>query len=682
MSEFITRIEQPDAPGLGQQQVVQQEHVPMAPVAESVGQAFLQGFDMYGNQVAQEQGQAAVTDSIQDLEDAMGYIEDNERALATAEEEGNNIFPVATDRVPDSVNMSQQQFDMLRSAVKSGEMTRSRARLHASKLVRERISEAPMFADRIRESASDFLGFDPRTERTRQYFGAFPTESEQPTNTFRDNLMQEATTISEVTGVSVDHVARTMMENRLADMEIENSQLQYDMDQISGREYLDQIGRQDSRKMYKRVFGEVMALRNDGQPVDAQTFNSLIEQDMHQHLAEVKSGYQGNTTDSEFVAYRDQVRSRYDGVKEYIETIGIDNLNEQELSRMETMVSLRGLQEFPDFAMFREAAGEQGFNTLFDLLGRAGNDEELSFMMQQFPALETAYRRLNQDPEQLRQELFGAGRAILEGGDLSNYNEDVVDVVAVELYENGDEQSKNSTVQDLAENGYNFKLISMLGGMSPRQATEDNINWYKEQYEGALGFQVQQIATDLAAHMHENPDLITFEEDGTIQLNDDRQVTASDRAPITGFRSERRLSEDTHQAVERLNAFRDSMNRGWSRELGVSPQEHVQRIEQTIRDGISNEQENIRQNLQQNLMANMETGTRSSLRKARSDYGRLQEMFPEEFSRDFEEVQEEVQRRLGQPRRSDTELMRITRDPDASSWDREQAREELDRRSR
>jgi GH24 family phage-related lysozyme (muramidase) len=336
-------------------------------------------------------------------------------------ESGNIISTInaGEDAIQDAVRKGQidpttEKFQRLAAASEQGVISQQRAALEAEVLLRQSISMAPGFADQLRKTARDTLGFDPTAGALNTLFMSGPDQSsnrvtqEMKDLEQADALVAGGYTQSREEALSLIVAARAAeFEAKLDAQRIRNGKVSASRITVIGAKRAQSGANEFLLEAFKQV-------RTEGGVVDAEVLkNGMIAQ-----REKIKAEIEDEMASSEEFIYPDEsyknVRTRIDEVfeasMEMLDNQDILNVLAREQEKLESIVSLTGIALAPELAVMSQF-GDAAVSGWIELMAASNGDRRI---MNELIKVDPQYKFLD-DLDLQNDKLMPALRAAAQG---------------------------------------------------------------------------------------------------------------------------------------------------------------------------------------------------------------------------------------------------------------------------
>jgi len=595
-SNFIQSGQLSRIPGsAGQQSVVQDRSPLVGDAINNLTSAAVNAYDTAGTIYAKNTAQSLVNEELENVDSAISLAE-----KSAADE---NFVQ------PDEMPVSKDEFALIESAVRSGKMSREKARLLSSSRLRTRISEQPFFADKLRQAASNVIGFNIQSESAKQYFASLPTDAQLSGGgqTQQQKWWDEASAIGAVMpGVPVEEIYQQIAMESYAETQKNLLENQQAAGAISSQTRFSEINRLNSDIDMGSVLGSAKAIFEREGSVKEQEFSQIITQVKNTRLAEVDQIFTDHTS-TEYQRARQAVEDRFTGISEFVDSVGFDTLNELGIERAKRARTMLGDKLFFTEKLISENMGSDVFSQAMEMFTNITNPAQLEVLLRSMPTVgkigailgnEVATNRFGNQVREVY-EKFATGQEI--GADLDPMTgvseEEVADLVLREMFAKGGE-AESESLRIMKEMGMETKPVSAVVQKAPGRATEKSREYFKVMYETALPEKTTQLGNLLAA----NPDLQwSIADNGAIQLVEPEPVVSgtggrSMREDIRATQRAQQVYDQANDLVEHINLYAEGIDKGWGTEVKRNKQMHRDYVSQNLDTGWLNQAQTISNN--------------------------------------------------------------------------------------
>lgn len=610
------------------------------------------------------EGLSNLTNQVGQMIDTAGNVYGQNRAEALVNEEIENIDRARAvaekgeftsgDSVPASLKVDQKEWDMISTAVQSGTMSREKARLIASSRLRARIAEEPFFADRMRKAASGILGFNIESEGARQYFASFPTGGQLASgsgsgNDILDDYREQAEAWAALGVIDDPQVGMQWLAKRdRVEAENEMAKFQASAGLRNANDMAGTLIRNHNSVAWGGFLGDLKATENEtGRPVKPEEFSRVLrtqKQMFKERFDQSWTEAGGDLNSEDYNRHLSRINNEYQQMEDFVNEYGIDNVMKMKVDRQEQLFDLMGQQMFPQLTMITRTFGQQVTSDLINM--SAMNPSKRALLMKQNPELAAAFNLMDQDPKQFTQRLMDVSTKLLNGEEFTEDDAPFVNYAAKELHKNGSQETKGSSIRGLAEQGLDWKGLSLLAESRAYLEPEVNKKYFKTQYEQGLPPAMQQLAVELQANPAINA---TVDEKGNVVVSQD---SAGGAMPQTGpgglvqdpqaVQSQIVAFNRAKQLADKVNLFTKGMSRGYDQVVGKSREQHTIDMRNMLNENVTNVQQGAVRQVESTFNTQVENG---DIDAAQQTYNRLREMNPDLYTMTWEEMLNEAEQR-------------------------------------
>jgi len=565
MAQFIQSSQLSPIQGAAGQQSVVENRGPT--VAESIGKvadAGVRAYDAAGTVYAKNKAQSMVNEELENAEAAQAMIE-------KAEADENFV-------TPEDKPVSDSEFTMIQGAVRSGGMTREKARLIASSRLRTRIAEAPMFADKLRAAASEVVGFNIQSEPVRQYFAAFQTEAQKNSSasspqTQQEKWMDRARAIHiGMPDVPVDEIYRNVAKQSYVETQKDLALDQKAKGLASEQDTFAKINQENSNGDFVDILGSLKTAFNRDGSVDAAAAKIHFAEAEAVRMNEIDNIFSDHTS-AAYKSAQAAVSSRFKQMEEFVNNAGFDNLQQIGIDRVIRANEVLGNKMFRYEKFVIQNLGAETFNQSLDMIANVQDPSRLQAMFENSP-LHGRVGALAGNPTALRmfgQQISGVFKNISQGKPLSTEKneetgtsqEELLDTVSSKLVQAGGE-SEESIIEYLQAQGYESKPVSLLSQKNPNRASPSSKKYFKKMYNDVRPKKMQELGQILATR----PDIAwEMGEDGriSIEYTQDKPggLQGAFRAIGSALLGNSVEAGRIDNLVEHVNLYADALDRQW-----------------------------------------------------------------------------------------------------------------------
>jgi hypothetical protein len=635
MAQFIQGGSLPQVQGTaGDVRVVQDKTPTAGDLVSNLTNLAGKTFDSYGDIYAQDKAKSLVEEEIENIDSAVAAAESGEFSQG--------------DDVPESIKLDQKEWIVLQNAVKNGEMTQTKATMLASSRLRSRISQEPMFADKLRKAASGVVGFNIESEYAKRYFGAFPTEAQvagSEKNKYFQEKDQQAAVFSSELGGSKEMWRRELVQQDADEMQLKIFDTQLELGNITASKWASEHAAKDGRNAFEKVMTNLQLMSKSGEPIDNVVVNNNLLAQKEIYLTELRNRFSANNGDingEEFARAEKAADERYDGYADLVEAFGTDNLMKVKIDRLKNARDLYGAEFYGNVLLAKDIFGEKGMNNWFQLVSRDINETQRQKMFKEFPQLQEIDSLMRGDAQDLQKHLGLVTQKLTTGGDLSEENEGAVDAAASSSYKDGNETAQNSIIETLDQNAMPFKAASLIATKRPGITSVNNISAMKKYYERKM----PQAISDLGRLVDESVNLSTYtRSDGKIGIKLGQGGYEGIGRVASRSDDLDRLAE-ANGILDKIDVFYNAIDKGWADQLGTDKESLGIRLTREIEQNVSRRvgQRNVAQFAKQQATFKSQV-VEGNEEGARETFNKLRQSNPNVFTSDFDTIYAEIRRR-------------------------------------
>lgn len=553
MTSFVQQTEGVQPTGIGNQQIVQRDNSHINTLAKAVDSTF-QAADAIGTVVGKQK--------------AVDIVSEAQQQVDTEQKEAEEFAQLEALGDDASANDIARKTALLEKGVAQGRISRENARLRVADLVTKGIEENPIFASKIRDSASRLLGFNPESEAVRQFFGAFePAGSGAKPNATE----QRAQFLSENTDLSLTSARQLIAQQDMIDLQKNIRQDRLSIGDMTADQALAERSAADSLEGVNNLFGDALALKRDGQEINVDTWRQLATKHENAFVNATLQEYRESripVTSEVEAKVRANAKQRYDALVEDIGEFDTGFLTKQNLDRLVTAQKMFGAQAMPTFSLLTNAYGDRTAASLIDLYANAaGNPARLQAILGANPAMSRFVDILNSDPAEFNRMLNNSVLKLADPSSTITENDiPLIDFFADQVLKTANPEERESAIQLLIDKGMPAKATSILGTQGASTATPREKAIMKGEWDLAQGVLPEQIADEI--NFGNNSDVLT-NQGVSIDVTPQGTLTLNKSKP-DGSPDPQRFLHPAWNSVQKLNVFLNSADRGWGKDLGIA----------------------------------------------------------------------------------------------------------------
>lgn len=578
----------------GQQSVVQDRSPTLGEGLQRLTKAATNAYDAAGTIYAKNRSEEIVNEELGNIE----------QSIAIAERMRDDEDFVRPDLLP----TSDPEFDLIHGAVLNGSMTREKARLIASSRLRTRISEQPFFADKLRQAASEVVGFNIQSEPARQYFASFQTEAQLRSGsakTQQQKWMDEAQAISvTMPGVPVEEIYRQLAQASYAETRKQFAANRKELGLIDDMEEFNEVNAENSAIDFGSILGNFKQIFEQNGSVDEQAATQILSQAKAARMAELDQIFQDQTS-TEYQRAQQAIESRFQNYADFVESVGFDTLNQLRIDRVKRANEILGDKLWPMEKLIVQNLGSDTFTQTLELISSVTDPSRLETVFRSSPITGKVAAILGN-----KTAMKSFGDQIAEAyGNIAQGNQpqdntpnqetgmtdtEVTEAILQKMFQDGG-SSEEGAVEYMNQNGLNTKAVSMISQKAPGRASEGSKEYFKTMYNSTLPQFTERLGQVLAA----NPNLEwNINENGEfiIQQPQPNPEARGGRAMQEDIRRVQREMRGYNQAQElatHINLYGQGIAKGWGNVVGTTPAEYRKRVADMADGGFVRQQQII-----------------------------------------------------------------------------------------
>lgn len=558
MATFQQQAPEVQNVGIGDQRIVNTAESGYGDVVNTFAQGAGIALDKYARDTAESKAQEIVSAAQKGLDESVAQAED---------------FGSDDPAVMGVHNTARK----LNKAISQGTVTREHARLLVSNSVVKAIEEQPWLSRQIRQAASNLLGFDPKSEAAKQYFGMFNTREELMSAKKKDKTPYEKTRDDyiSVLGDSAEtrELAKTAYMRKLEAERIgEDLALGNAKSEVAYRE----LSNLDNLEATTNVFGAMKRMSDSGQPFSQALWKQTIDEQAQSSWAAIslalsKSKYPpDSTTMAKFKAEHD---NRYNSLYGMVGNYGAEVVGAENLKRISLLNELYVNEALPTYKALTDGLGDRTASSLMDIIASAdGSPEKQAALIKLNPGMATLFESFGGDPKDFKKKVFDSMKRLTD----PNYTRETMtpadaatlDVIATTAADKAPAEERESVVEMLSSKGFTNKALSVVFKRPRSAATDKEVQTVKNEWNTVKATSTNNILiglSELAADATKGG--VTFKvitDSKTGQPN----IVAYQGKHLAG--GERQLvRHPIADQIEKINKFLRASNNGWATDLGV-----------------------------------------------------------------------------------------------------------------
>lgn len=571
MVSFVQQTEGVRPTDIGNQRIVQEDLSYINSIGKAVDTA-IQGADIVGTAIGKQKAKDIVAEAQQTVDTEVKEAEE----LAKIQSLGDEAGPAEIAR----------KTALLEKGVARGRISRENARLRVADLVSKGIEENPIFASKIRQSASNLLGFNPESEAVRQFFGAF-----QPASTATQMSADEknAQFLSSNSGLSLTASRQLIAQGKEVALRKQIRQDQLELGDMTVDQYLAAESVDDDIEGTNAIFGDALALARQNKPINADTWSQLAAQRENAFVMQVLTAARSsgvNITSEQEAKVRENAKARYDRLVEQLGRFDETFLNKQNLERMVTAQKLFGAQAMPVFSTLVNSFGDRIGSQILDLYANAaGKPERLQAMLGANPALAPFVTMLQQDPAKFSERMNNS-LLKLNNPDAEMTPEDTgfIDLFLNQTLRQANPEDRKSVIDMLVNKGMPTKAASVLANAGRTGAAPEEVNFMKGEWDLVQGVSPNAIIDKIKQGNRSLSD-----RGATVQLSQDGKhlLLMQGRDLSTGL-PRQATGHPAYADIQKINTFLNAAEKGWGKDLGITDTSRLaQQFVNSINQGVT-----------------------------------------------------------------------------------------------
>lgn len=535
-----------------------------------------------------------------------------ETAIAMAEKSATDEDFVKPGEMP----VSDDEFTMIEGAVRSGAMTREKARLVASSRLRSRIAEEPFFADKLRQAASGVIGFNIQSEPAQQYFASFKTAASMNSSaakTQQQKWWDQAEAESVALGVPTESIYRQLAQESYLSREKDILLAQQQAGIASDTDTFGQLNSKNSAVDFGNILGTMKAVFQENGSVDEQAASQVITQAKAARLAELDQIF-NDPTSSAYLNAQKAVESRFESYSNFVNSVGFDTLNELKIDRVKRANEILGNEMFRMEKLIIQNLGSESYTQVIDLLASTTDPSRLETIFHGSPAMgkiaamtgntvalkafgnqiASVYKSIANGQSIGNPQGGDAGQGAGENSETGITDVNVAEGVLAEMIR-ADGETEDGAIAYMDAQGMKTKPVSMLIQKNPNRASIDSKKYFKTMYENTL----PEYSTQLGEILAQNPALEwTIDERGQVQIerpqpNTNLKGTAAMNADMRRVQRQMRGYNAATNLTQHINLYGEGVNKGWGTVVETTAPELRRNIANTIDKGYVRHQQAV-----------------------------------------------------------------------------------------
>jgi len=631
---FVQKVEGQGQTSIGNQQTVTRDRSYINTAVNAVD-SVLTGVDI---------GRTAVGKSI-----AKDAVQQAQLEIDSTLRDQEDLAALQTIGDDPSVSELARKAALVAKGVEKGTMNRGAAELLMANEVKSRIQSNPLFADKIREAATNILGFNPESRAVRQFFGAIdPAGTTTKTTKFDRDIANLVKFGGHTPSSAAKQLTREMdlaSKGNIADLEL----------QAGVRDANTWLGTKiahNSPQATDRFLTGLRTLEANGEDIDAAEMKRLINEDKLATKNALLTGLTAanKTITPEITANIDaQLESQYANYTTIAE--GADSLKKatRDLDMFKTMQEIAGVEALPRLTAMNNILGERLTERYMEIIQLAGgNEQELENLFKNAPALREVHRAFSGDLEGFPKLIDGVMQKLQSGtvtnpDGTPNVTEEevkVLDGLQNTLGGKDAPPEQRSALAGLLADVSPPRASQVILGSRAGLATAKDKAFVKNRWNTLSGAAAHSLIKEISEDSNKSLEL-TMTPNG---LSLTRRALGPAGVVRIGV-----ADTQAGKAILELNKYLQATSRGWGPELGITDpfktgSDIVSRVNTALdtaaqsREATKAEDTAAREARTQQRREAVTTGQQPAV-----DLRSLEQSDPDRFSR----LQAEAQRRLG-----------------------------------
>lgn len=555
MVSFVTRTEEVQGAGIGDQRVINKQRPSVAATVEQVGATLNKAVDRVGDSIADSTAQEIVRD-------AQSQIDSERAELERLNQEVPNNTVQDVDR----------GIKTLEQGVASRQISRENAKIRAQDLVTKAIQDQPLFKDKIRKSAENLLGFSLESEASRQFFSTFETQAQLSSGqgvSGMTALEKEALGLSRVLGISLNKAYDIVGEREMLEIQTENIQNRMKRGDTSSEGAFRELSNIDSRTSTNAVFAEVLKLREAGEEINENTWRQVLDVNQQSFLADMEQQLEESglsPTSQVMQRFREETIERYNQTFDSVKNLDSAFLTKQNIERLITAQQAYGMQALPVFTMLKNTVGERFATRALDIIDRANGDPTvLKALFKNSPALGRVMTLVGQEPNALADGIKSAFSKLSNEENLNELDLGIIDLMGSSIFKELPSGERTNVVESLQSKGLPTKAASIIAGTNFSSSTPEERRIFKRSWDNSQ----TALTTSIGNKMKEARSSLS-DRGATLSVTDSGFLSLRTRAMTpSGLVNTSAVDHPAWDEVQKLNMYLHSFDRGWGNELKI-----------------------------------------------------------------------------------------------------------------
>ena len=567
---FISKTNGIQDVGIGNQQLDSTaETNSTAGIINAVTSEGFKAASMYADNKAESVAQRIVNDSFRDLE--------NTRASSEDDDFGNDE-PVVKGVKEVSAKLGR--------GVSQGTMTRENARLLVSNSVVKAIEEQPWLSRQIRAAASNLLGFDPKSEGTRQYFASYNTEAELKAraNSAKDTKYETAVKNLVSAGYSIEQAREIAGEQLRTEVEIDLLTNKMKKGEVDAEMAFRKASTIDANRANIDVMTRMKQASNDGATFSPTLWREEVRAQENASWLTIENQLMAMPvppTTTVLARMKAEHTGRYDAYYERVKDLGPDAFTKEAIDSQRLTNELTAYVTSPTLKALEDGFGERAVPDMMALIKAADGDPvKKKALIKLDPRLEDFFTSYGDNRGMANSKVIEALTRLTKIArspnlglkDFSNTDAAFYDNFLIPSLEKASPENREKAVKELFDAGLSQRALTVITKNDRSAVTDYEAGVVGKVWEQTKGTTLPRIAEDVRSFVEDATkgnvdfDVVTDTKTGDVSI-----VAYQGTNLSTGNRRQL-LNHPITEKLNNINKYLHMSGRGWGKDLGIKNQ--------------------------------------------------------------------------------------------------------------
>jgi len=459
----------------------------------------------------------------------------------------------------------------LQRAVDQGRIPREHARLLVSNSVVKAIEEQPWLSRQIRQSASNLLGFDPKSEGVRQFFASFDTRDElmaaERARAAKETPLQKAYAR---TSAYISDPQQAMDEARnILRLEDESKALQQEVqigdmksEQVFGK-YM-QLTRNDATRS---VFSMLKAAEETGVDIeDPKAIEASLAEMRNSSWAAMEQTLRSNPNGVPSVTQMSKFRAEHDAqfntLATQVKELGPKALLDTKVDMLSALSTVYAHNTLPQLKFLNDQFPRVA-EKVYDALIAGANPTKYEALIKAEPGLKPFIDMARQTPEKFKEAVFGSIDRLARGQGTAE-DKGIADWTIKNVVPTLEPDQREKVLESLMASGVKASVTKSIASRPVIVATKKEKQLMKDEWANIQATQPQAVAaklTEARTSLTGRDVKVSLSQDGK-SLNVTRRMMTPAGLQEVGIEGE-------YPELMKINRMLQAADNGWAAELKI-----------------------------------------------------------------------------------------------------------------